>query len=113
MHVGTIELRSKSHGVQARGEINDDGSFELSTYRAGDGAAAGEHEVVIVQFIVAEQVRQHSHGSLGIVHPKFASYETSQLICSIPKGGTNQLEIVVSGVDATGDGGADSSGPVE
>ena len=34
----------------ARGQIQSDGSYSLSTYRADDGAAVGEHVVVIHSF---------------------------------------------------------------
>ncbi len=42
---GTVELKSREHPIQARGTIDPDGHFELTTYRSGDGAIAGTHDV--------------------------------------------------------------------
>ncbi len=39
--VGTVELKSREHGVQARGHIETDGTFTLTTFAEGDGAVAG------------------------------------------------------------------------
>src|SRR5262249_5331682 len=44
---GTITFIPAS-GQAATGEIGPDGSYELKTFRRGDGAVAGEHKVVIV-----------------------------------------------------------------
>ncbi len=56
VHVGTVELKSREHGVQARGDIQPDGTFELSTYSKGDGAVAGTHDCVVVQFVMTEEL---------------------------------------------------------
>lgn len=41
---GVVQFQSAS-GQPARGEIQSDGTFSLSTYRPGDGAVVGTHRV--------------------------------------------------------------------
>lgn len=42
-------LTEEDFAKGARGEIQSDGSYELSTYHQGDGAAVGVHEVRVMQ----------------------------------------------------------------
>lgn len=98
VHVGTIELKSREHGIQARGEIGDDGSFVLTTYREGDGAVAGVHDCVVVQMVFAENVQGHRPSKLGVVHPRYGSYSTSGLNVEIRPDQENVLEVKVEGV---------------
>jgi hypothetical protein len=44
---GTITFTPNS-GPTATGEIAPDGSYQLTTFRKGDGAVLGEHKVVVV-----------------------------------------------------------------
>ena len=46
---GRVEFRSmdNSPAVVASGHFGDDGKFQLRTYRPGDGAVEGEHQVVV------------------------------------------------------------------
>jgi hypothetical protein len=46
---GRVEFRSIgiSPAMVARGNFGDDGKFQLSTYKPGDGAVEGEHQVVV------------------------------------------------------------------
>src|SRR5262245_54558099 len=44
---GTVSFVPSS-GPKATGEIGPDGSYQLTTFRKGDGAVLGEHKVVIV-----------------------------------------------------------------
>ncbi|MEA1951951.1 MAG: hypothetical protein U9N87_11235, partial [Planctomycetota bacterium] len=49
MNAGQVEFRpvDSEHLVSARGAIQTDGTFELSTFEAGDGAIEGEHQVLV------------------------------------------------------------------
>jgi hypothetical protein len=47
---GTVVCESEDGKVAARGEIGDDGSFELSTHKPGDGALLGKHRVAIAEY---------------------------------------------------------------
>lgn len=98
VHVGTVELKSREHGVQARGSIQSDGSFVLSTFTDGDGAVAGMHDCVVVQFVVAEGLNGHRPSTIGVVAPRFGSYSTSGLTVEISPSKPNELQLEVEGV---------------
>jgi ribosomal protein S12 len=97
--VGTIEAKSVEHGVQASGTIGSDGSFSLTTYQPGDGAVAGQHRCVVVQFIQVEEIPNYRPSTLGVVHRKHASYATSELGMTIQQGPENKIQLVVQGAD--------------
>jgi hypothetical protein len=98
VHVGTIELKSREHGVQARGSIEKDGSFTLTTYVDGDGAVVGTHDCVVVQFVMTEELKNFKPSAVGVVHPKFASYSSSGLSVEINAERPNDITIEVEGV---------------
>ncbi len=98
VHVGIVELKSKDFPIQARGSIEKDGSFTLTTYQPGDGAVAGKHACVVVQFVVTEGMTAHRPSTIGVVAPKFASYSTSGLLVDITTDGSNQIELRVDGI---------------
>ena len=106
--VGTIETKSKLHGVQATASIEIDGSFVFTTYQKGDGAVAGPHDCVVVQFVQAENIQNHKPSTLGVVNPKHASYATSGLQFEIAKDKANELVIEVEGVPKPRNGNAKS-----
>ena len=45
---GTVLFTPMNGGSTATGEINEDGTYRLTTYKSGDGACAGEYRVVIM-----------------------------------------------------------------
>ena len=92
---GVIEFRSIDHGLNARGEIQRDGSFQLGTYGGNDGAVAGRHQAIVVQFLAIDSHPdvQHDHGDP--VDRKFADYEASRLEFEISADSENALRIVV------------------
>jgi hypothetical protein len=98
VHVGTVELKSREHGVQARGAIDKDGNFTLTTYADGDGAIAGVHDCVVVQFVMTEELADFKPSAVGVVHPRFASYSTSGLSVEVKADHVNELKIEVEGV---------------
>ncbi len=98
VHVGTVEIKSREHGIQARGTIDQDGNFLLTTYTGGDGAVAGIHDCVVVQFIMAEEMKDFKPSVLGVVHPRYASYATSGLTVEIKADAPNDLQLEVEGV---------------
>lgn len=107
IHTGTIELKSREHGIHARGVIQPDGTFVLSTYSKDDGAVAGTHDCVVVQLVLAEELQGRSHGKLGVVHPKFASYATSGLTCEVEPKLDNTLSMTVEGIGKFVEGGTE------
>ncbi len=98
VRVGTIEFKSREHGVQARGELQTDGSFSLTTYQDKDGAVAGLHDCVIVQFVMLEGVTGHRPSKLGVIAPKYNSYATSGLQVEVSPIPTNDVLIEVEGI---------------
>ena len=100
--VGTIETKSLLHGVQATASIQPNGTFVLTTYQEGDGAVAGPHDCVVVQFIQAENIANHKPSTLGVVHPKHASYATSNLKIEVSADKPNEFVVQVEGVAKSG-----------
>ncbi|MFN3190559.1 MAG: hypothetical protein ACE361_08550 [Aureliella sp.] len=97
--VGIVELQSIEHKINARGDINRDGTFTLTTFEPGDGAVAGKHKCVVLQMVVAENLKRHRHSNIGVVDRRYASYATSGLEIEIsPDGPNNELVIEVQGV---------------
>ncbi|MBM4004576.1 MAG: carboxypeptidase regulatory-like domain-containing protein [Planctomycetes bacterium] len=99
VRVGTIEFKSMDHQVQARGTIERDGSYHLTTFQENDGAVAGRHRVVVVQMIVVEDAPGIKVGKRGVVHPKFNSYSTSGLELEVVPGEPNNLVVTVTGIE--------------
>lgn len=48
LEFGSVMLQPMGGGPPARGEIQSDGSFALSTYAEGDGALLGKHRVRVM-----------------------------------------------------------------
>ena len=92
---GTIELESVSFGTTANGRIQHDGSFVLGTYAAEDGAAAGKHQVIIVQIIVADGSITHTQDHGQPVPVRFGSYDTSPLSVEVKAEPANHLVITL------------------
>lgn len=97
--MGTIELRSIPAGTIARGKIAEDGGFEVSTFRAGDGAVAGKHQVVIQQLIITEHLDYKAHNHGRRVPRKFADYTTSGLELEVEAIDVNHATISIVGQD--------------
>ena len=97
--VGTVETKSVQHNVQATGSIDLDGSFTLTTYQPNDGAVAGEHRCVVVQFIQLEEIPNYRPSTMGVVNRKHSMYSTSELSFTIQPDGPNEVKLVVQGAD--------------
>jgi hypothetical protein len=77
--VGTVP----SAGRGAHGDIKSDGTFELHTYSAGDGALLGKHKVAVVAYDAsAGKTPESEYGKL-IVPKRYANYETSRLTIEV------------------------------
>ena len=78
-------------GRAGRGLIEPDGTFQVSTYREGDGAAVGENKVaVIVAFgesATAEEIAKHQ------LPTKYASTSTSGIVCNVKAGEENEVHL--------------------
>jgi hypothetical protein len=95
---GDIEFYSAEFKINARGKVNRDGTFTVSTFEKGDGAVAGHHEIVIMQqvgnYLLAKRDSKikHDHGSL--IDKKYFDYRTSGLSCEVSEG-KNEFRLVV------------------
>jgi hypothetical protein len=92
---GIVEFQSLEHPLNARGEIARDGSFMLGTYTDHDGAVAGKHKAIVVQFLATDSHPDIVHDHGDAVDRKFAAYETSGLEFEIAETEENVLRIVV------------------
>ena len=92
LEYGLVEFRSVDGEttISARGYIQADGSFELSTYEKGDGAVAGEHRAIVVPPPPAELIP-------GYIDPKYRHFDRSELKFVVTKDrNTNRYEIELS-----------------
>lgn len=86
---GTVLFESTTEPkVQASGEIQPDGTFELASDLGKPGTVAGEHRVLIQPPILEV-------GQKRVVHPRYTSYSTSQLTATVAASGTNQVTLEV------------------
>ncbi len=84
---GTV-LFVPANGPTATGKINPDGTYTLTTYKAGDGAVLGRHMVVVAAM-------ESMHGRLpedrnplppSIVPDKYTSIGTTDLTAEVKEG---------------------------
>ncbi|GAB5441013.1 MAG: hypothetical protein Fues2KO_13620 [Fuerstiella sp.] len=92
---GTVELESVEHGTTASGTIDHDGSFVLGTYTQDDGAAAGEHRVIVVQMVIADGSFKHTIDHGRQVPTRFADYDRSSLTVQVKADSQNDITIVL------------------
>lgn len=92
---GSIELRSRQHRVHARGDIDKNGFFRLTTYDENDGAVEGGHECVVVQLVMVEELKNFDPSTDGVVDPRFGSYTTSGLECHVSSKEDNDVTLTV------------------
>ncbi|PQO28803.1 hypothetical protein [Blastopirellula marina] len=82
---GIIKFRTTSEEgemVKASGQIQPDGTFQLSTFEDGDGALAGEHEVILFSPALGD-----GGGATAPEFPsKYRKYETSELKFDVKPG---------------------------
>jgi len=96
---GSIEFFHPEKKINARGKIQSDGTFTVGTYKDGDGAIEGDHQITVNQIVTSHLAAnakveiQHDHGKTA--SPKYRDYRTSDLKCVIKKG-TNQVVLKIS-----------------
>lgn len=95
---GRILFRPDGETVYAgRGEIREDGTFELSTFGASDGAVAGTHKVMVLPPTpegAMDDVRKRTANALQI-DLSYQSLRTTPLEYKVEPGGENHFDIVV------------------
>ena len=94
-----------SGGRLAKGIIANDGTFQLSTYRDGDGAVVGAAKISVSATVKASGKKADRYPNLRWVIPeKFGNADTAGLTCEVMPGQENVLRIVLR---------SDGSGVVE
>lgn len=76
---------SQPSDVRATAQIQQDGSFELTTYDAGDGAPAGEY-VLTVEWTPVHQVGGDYVRTQNVLPPKYSQPTTSDLVIQVAEG---------------------------
>lgn len=100
IQTGTVEFNAIEGDWTARGTIQPDGTFYLSTFTDGDGAVPGVHDAVVVQLIATEDLPLHKHDHGPTIDPKFAHYDRSGLHYTVEPGQENQISIQVDAIQA-------------
>lgn len=95
VRLGTVELLSQEHKINATGTIRQDGTFVLGTWESDDGACAGRHWAIITQLIVNDGMIKHQLDHGAPVDPMYASYSTSPLVVTIEPSDSNVIELKV------------------
>ena len=104
---GAVEFRSleTEKPVGARGVIQADGTFQLTTYEPEDGAVPGRHQVLIVSKRPSrdEWVALQRAGKLKAVHPKYQRFDSSGLELTVTENpAENDFQITVDLLDTNG-----------
>jgi hypothetical protein len=97
---GTVLFQPETAGKMATGVIQSDGTYELTTYSSGDGAAVGKHRVFILP--PAQMTDELAEGqavkaAANAIPGKYASASTSGLVCDVRSGQLNQFPIELKG----------------
>jgi hypothetical protein len=91
---GMVMFESNGEGttVMARGEIKPDGSYQLSTYRTGDGVPPGKYRVQINPMDLSEVPDERKNLPFDL---KYTKFKTSGLEYEV-KAGSNEFPIVLT-----------------
>jgi hypothetical protein len=100
VQTGTVEFNSLQQDLTARGKIQPDGTFRLTTFKDGDGAVPGIHDAVVVQLISTEDLPLHEHDHGPTIAPKYSHYDSAGLRFTVHDDRTNSLKVVLRKVTA-------------
>lgn len=99
LFAGTVSFRSvdSADGPSARGDIQPDGSFDLTTYSPGDGAVLGRHQAVVVLPTQGGRPGFKLPTPPPPIATRFASFDTSGLEFTVTEDSDkNRFSIVVT-----------------
>jgi hypothetical protein len=93
---GLVEFSPERDGPAARGKIESDGTFILTT-GTRPGAVTGTHRVIVMQVFLADGAASHvgTHRSSNQVHVRHAKYETSGLTVEVKPNPNGEVKITV------------------
>jgi hypothetical protein len=89
-----FESKDKEKPITARGEIQSDGSFQLSTYKPGDGALPGKYRVMVAPKSDPNAVDRGAKPPP--FDPRFADFKKSGLELEVTAAGPNDFAIQVT-----------------
>ena len=81
--------------ANARGAIMEDGTFEMGTYAAADGAYPGKHRVMVKAQRDPNNTFEGSVVPLPVIDRRFENYDTSGIEITV-QAGDNELEIQIA-----------------
>ena len=96
---GMVEFEfvgGEGNPLNARGRIEEDGTFCLSTFEAGDGALAGEHRAIVRPPAPDYSPRKSGPLPKRIIDPRFERYGTSDLRFTVKEGKNDFITIQVA-----------------
>jgi hypothetical protein len=99
LFAGSVSFRSldSTDGPSARGDVQADGSFELTTFSPGDGAVLGRHQAVVVLPTQGGRPGFKLPTLPPPIAPRFSSFETSGLEFTVTENpDQNHFAIVVT-----------------
>lgn len=91
-----VALRSDTLNVTATGLTNDRGEFVLTSFRNGDGAAAGDHAVTITKKVNLQD-KSGNDVVFNLMPLKYEDRDLSGLAATIAENNNNVLEFEVVG----------------
>jgi hypothetical protein len=92
---GIVEFYSLEQKVAARGAIQSDGTFRLSTYGTDDGAVAGKHLVSVGQVAPIDRPVHHQHAGAKAVPKRYANPKSSGLELEVNPNTSNQFTLII------------------
>jgi len=102
---GSVTFQPRS-GQPARGEIQNDGTFTLSTNKEGDGAAVGMHQVRIACYESQRAAKPAGGGeqSLGklLIPVHYTLFDQSKLTAEVKPDGNEPFVFELRGPPAKG-----------
>ena len=94
---GWVEFRpvETPRPVVSRGEIQADGTFELSTFKPGDGVIKGRHRAIVRPKMLFMK-KERTEVPAVAIDPRFGSYDTSGLEFTVSENpAENEFTLVV------------------
>lgn len=85
---GAVEFQAVDEPISARGSIDEEGRFTITTENPGDGALPGKHKVVVTpppNYLDAPRPM--------LLDPKYGQYETSKLEVVVESGKALQITV--------------------
>lgn len=82
--------------INARGEVQQDGAFTLTTFEDGDGTVAGAHQAIVLPPVSDAPSNMSAAPPKPPLAFRFSKYETSKLEFTVNPSGDNKFEIIVA-----------------